>query len=229
MPLLMTTELDQWTQDCMPLYMDKPTSIPEFPSGSWRGYYHQYGQNHSLFCFDLKFTFADGAEDGQVEGSGLDNVGRYRITGCCSCRTGRLGLCKKYIRGTGDPRENKGHCVEYKGVVQGSLAAGVQGKWSVQTRTYSGTGDFHIWPEEQPALVATAVPIAMASEVLPMAVPVANTQNKCVVCFKPPVNTCLRPCGHVAVCSTCSEQRKQCPICRAIIQSVESIVTAQEC
>ena len=50
----------------------------------------------------------------QISGSGSDNVGRYRISGECSLATGRMGFCKKYIRGTGDARENKGHAVEYK-------------------------------------------------------------------------------------------------------------------
>ena len=31
-----------------------------------------------------------------------------------------------------------------QGDVQGSLAAGVRGKWSVKTFSYSGTGNFHI-------------------------------------------------------------------------------------
>ena len=49
---------------------------------------------------------------------------RYTIRGSCNRSNGRLAFAKQYIRGTGDWRENKGHKVDYQGIVQGSLAAG---------------------------------------------------------------------------------------------------------
>merc|ERR1711934_258884 len=156
---------------------------------------HQYGQDHSLFSFNLDFTPSGGLME-DITGSGSDSVGRYTIRGSCNRANGRLAFAKQYIPGTGNWRENKGHKVDYQGVVQGSLAAGVRGNWYVDTGTYSGTGNFHIWPESPPPPVATAVPIATATELgsvltqpvsamaIPMGTAVATNNNECVVCFK---------------------------------------------
>jgi hypothetical protein len=226
---------------------------PEFPSGAWRGYYNQYGARQSLFNFDLRFNFkrlsarqGGGTSNiGNVSGAGVDGVGSYKISGTCNRRTGRLGFSKKYILGTGDRHENKGHSVEYKGTVQGSLAAGVRGAWDVRTANYSGTGDFHIWPENTPPpfqppptappldfVNPTAPPMPMAvaeATAAVMAIPMGVTFHssaECVVCFGSNVDSCLRPCGHIAMCNRCAKRLLKCPICRAQIVSVEKVAVA---
>merc|ERR1712032_798025 len=95
-----------------------------------------------------------------------------------------------------------------------------------------------IWPESPPPPVATAVPIATATELvsvttqpvsamaIPMGTAVATNSNECVVCFKTYVDTCLRPCGHIAMCRACATRTQTCPICRTPISSIDPIPTA---
>ena len=87
-------------------------------------------------------------------------------------------------------------------------------------------------PEAAP--VTTAVPVANATEIIPpvsaMAVPMgacsASQNNECVVCFGKNVDTCLRPCGHIAMCRNCAASVRKCPICRAPISSIDPIPVA---
>lgn len=121
------------------------TEESHFPSGMWRGYYHQYSRDHSLFAFQLEFD----AGRNTIRGEGHDEVGRYSIDeGYYNRRNGRLCFTKKYQKdvGSNTNSENLGHEVEYSGALQGSAAAGVRGQWFVATYKYRGEGVFHIWP-----------------------------------------------------------------------------------
>ena len=163
---------------------------PEMCGGIWRGHYHQYGGQHSLFEFSMRFEGGTASDPTpRVAGSGRDTIGDYTITeGAFNRATGRLCFTKKYKRGTGDPFENLGHCVEYSGTIQGCIAAGVRGRWYVSTSRYTGEGSFHLWP----ASTTTAAPQAHAQQGLSrtssMAEPIGDTfaaaaENECVVCF----------------------------------------------
>lgn len=45
----------------------------------------------------------------------------------------------------------------------------------------------------------------------------------CRVCYDKPFNVVLVPCGHLAVCSSCAERCKDCPICRRSIRGTVRI------
>ena len=45
----------------------------------------------------------------------------------------------------------------------------------------------------------------------------------CRVCYDKPFNVVLVPCGHFAVCSSCAERCKDCPICRRPIRGTVRI------
>ena len=80
--------------------------------------------------------------------------------------------------------------------------------------------------------VASAPPLAQVQEA--MAAPIGAAQqvdfvvdSECVVCFDAPVSSCLRPCGHVAMCMICASKiGANCPICRAGIEKVEAYPSA---
>jgi hypothetical protein len=65
--------------------------------------------------------------DGTVSGSGIDDVGKYIISGISSSDTMKLAFTKLYIagsraaQGTFNSRENKGHAVEYRGACVSGL------------------------------------------------------------------------------------------------------------
>ena len=140
---------------------------PDIPSGQWRGYYFQYGRQHSLFEFNLQFV--PGHPLPTVRGFGADEVGEYTIrSGSFNLANGRVCFTKKYRAGTGDRHENFGHSVEYRGTFAGSLAAGLRGSWFVATSRYTGEGTFHLWPSlytvspSAPMAIAVAIPAAQA-------------------------------------------------------------------
>ena len=41
--------------------------------------------------------------------------------------------------------------------------------------------------------------------------------EECQVCMERPCDTCLVPCGHTTICSTCAEQVRECPFCTQVI------------
>ena len=47
--------------------------------------------------------------------------------------------------------------------------------------------------------------------------------NMCVVCFVQPKSHILIPCGHLCLCSPCSEAIKQCPLCRSAVESAHRV------
>jgi len=212
-----------------------------FPSCTWRGHYNQYGQRHNVCSFP--FVFEQRGNRFILTGSGQDTIGKYEIDGYWNPETMRVAFVKEYERGSinsngrVDHRENKGHKVLYQGRALPHMGQGIKGTWSVETAKYRGSGDFHLWPEQMPALSPTwfRVPEASAPplEVVvqqqatapPLQVYDVTPDGICVVCLERQINVALAPCGHIAVCSSCggnNGQRlhRQCPICRQAILHV---------
>lgn len=188
------------------------------PSGMWRGYYTFSGARHDVCEFNLTF----GPGNDQVRGDGVDDVGQYTIEGLC--RGSRLAFAKTYI-----PRSrnhtgvvtygNQGHSVEYRGELAGSsLGGGFRGAWSIRAALGHYDGQFHLWPamegwsDQAPGSSsgASAGPVFEESE--------------CVICYDRAISTCLRPCGHVALCGVCAARLspRKCPLCRATFSSIEN-------
>jgi len=220
--------IDRGIVDTPDFHGHKAVVDTSFPSGSWHGYYRQYNANHSLMTFELTFI------DSVVEGGGQDEVGRYRIQGIFNPETLKVAFGKTYIRGTGNPHENKGHTVEYRGERNRNPAQGLRGTWHVRLPHYSGDGPFHLWPAMQywnpnPPQFAPPPPppppLASAPEYEGMAPsapvwppppppyePVQVPDNtyhisdneECVVCMDKFIDTVLYPCGHVALCAGCA-------------------------
>jgi hypothetical protein len=46
-----------------------------------------------------------------------------------------------------------------------------------------------------------------------------EVENLCSICLSNKINMVLRPCCHVCLCETCTEQINKCPLCNAEIQS----------
>ena len=89
-------------------------------------------------------------EEGRVSGNGADKVGVYTIEGVYSEKTRRMGLDKKYILGTGDPKENLGHTVKIRLNSHAHFCdfneekSAFSGDWYVKTHKYEGCGDWFI-------------------------------------------------------------------------------------
>lgn len=188
------------------------------PSGQWRGYYHQLGSQHQLAHFRFHF-----APNGDLGGAGVDNIGQYIIRGRFSRSAVRIAFSKFYQRGSRaadgvvNDESNLGHSVEYRGVRVGpSLGQGIKGKWFIchKESGYRGMGDFHLWPAEgwQDQVSSTLSTTFKVAE-----------DNLCVACFSEPIDVCLLPCLHVAVCSSCTLRLDpyRCPICRQNIDKLE--------
>jgi hypothetical protein len=45
----------------------------------------------------------------------------------------------------------------------------------------------------------------------------SNETDRCVVCLGSPRTVVVEPCRHFAVCETCSELVRDCPVCRGVI------------
>lgn len=198
--------------------------IDSVPSGSWRGYYTYQGCNHDVCEFHLRF------QNGAVQGDGVDDVGSYSIRGKFDGRTHRISFTKQYRAGTRNHfgrvnGDNEGHAVTYDGRLVGqSLGAGFRGVWRIRNRGTNSDGVFHLWPAME--TWASAPPLLEPTrEVFQVA-----EDGECVVCMDQPISTCLRPCGHIALCSKCAARLRQsrpaaCPICRS---QIESVLTTNE-
>jgi len=102
---------------------------PYFPSGIWDGFYlYASGpQSHRYeMYFYLDFT------DGNVTGSGSDNVGSFTWNGSYDAKTFAVKLVKHY----------SSHVVHYDGMADES---GIYGRWSILD---ANSGGFHIWPRK---------------------------------------------------------------------------------
>ncbi len=98
-------------------YINVPTSenneeelldnVNPFQSGLWSSRYFQHKQWHGPHQFSVLFD----SQAMKVTGSGSDDVGSFTIDGIYSIKTRRIGLTKRYLRGTGNPSANFGHQV----------------------------------------------------------------------------------------------------------------------
>jgi hypothetical protein len=97
-----------------------------YPSGRWTGFYN-YGSSSRRHPMELRLSFSGG----RIGGDGIDDVGRFVITGSCD----GAGECfwTKCYPGS--------HDVSYRGFREGK---GIWGTWEI--RPFS-RGGFHIWPE----------------------------------------------------------------------------------
>lgn len=191
------------------------------PSGRWHGYYTYAGRNHNLCDFQLEFSAS-----GQVAGAGIDDVGAYSIRGHVSGRNAeQLTFSKTYRLGSANDagivsEDNEGHSVHYSGrLVAGNLAAGFRGSWRLDNDGTRNNGAFHLWP----AMENWASPSGSDQNESPNETFEVAEGSECVVCFDSAISTCLRPCGHIALCSGCVEKLhvpRKCPICRTMIVSV---------
>ncbi|MGA4645087.1 hypothetical protein [Limisphaera sp. 4302-co] len=103
-------------------------SDPLFPSGPWTGFYnYRPGDRHRM---DLELTF----RDGRIEGTGVDDVGRFVIRGRYDRDALECWWTKTYVGG---------HDVFYRGFREGR---GIWGTWEI---TALDRGGFHIWPREE--------------------------------------------------------------------------------
>lgn len=190
------------------------------PSGAWRGYYTYAGRNHDVCEFQLQFL------NGNVQGRGVDDVGGYTINGTFDGRSHSIQFIKQYQRGTRNQsgfvsEDNEGHKVAYTGRLVGqNLGAGFRGSWAIRNFGTNSDGIFHLWPAMESWASASAPPL---EEPTPQVFQVAE-DGEYVVCLDRPITTCLRPCGHIAMCSQCADRLQRstgtCPICRSHIQSI---------
>jgi len=188
------------------------------PSGVWRGYYTNQGVRHNVCEFNLEFS---GSDDRGIVGDGVDDVGRYHMTGFYGGR--RISFTKTYearsLNVSGVRHcQNQGHSVEYRGEMVGdSLGEGFRGAWTIHSSLGNYEGQFHLWP---------------CMEGFTDAAPDAGDgdnggrtfeESECVVCYDRPISTRLRPCGHVALCGTCAARLnpRKCPLCRVNFSAIE--------
>lgn len=93
----------------------RPDSSSRLASGSWVGYYEQYGQR---FHQDHRMEFADGL----VRGDGIDELGPFRLEGRYRSDAGgvRLGWIETY---------EGAHSILYLGMLRGDR---IEGTWRVE-------------------------------------------------------------------------------------------------
>ena len=53
-----------------------------------------------------------------------------------------------------------------------------------------------------------------------------ENENTCKLCVDNPMETVLLPCGHFALCYSCSIKMVSCPVCRTLIDSTVNINTS---
>jgi len=212
------------------------------PSGIWRGYSQEDDKDFEVVEFVLDFTSAGENHPGQVQGSGTDDTGKYSLAGICEQR--RLAFQKKYIWGTPalDGRvnhdANSGHVVEYRAEWAGeSLRKGIKGMWYIEelAGTTRSRGRFHIWPamdgwqrigQKAMAPITPATPDAtgLKSGDSPRRITAFKVDKEqiCAKCFENPINVCLLPCGHTAICRDCESRLRHrlCPICYAPVNMI---------
>jgi len=212
------------------------------PSGIWRGYSQEDSKDFEVVEFVLDFTSAGENHPGQVQGSGTDDTGKYSLAGIFEQR--RLAFQKKYIWGTPalDGRvnhdANSGHVVEYRAEWAGeSLRKGIKGMWYIEelAGTTRSRGRFHIWPamdgwqrigQKAMAPITPATPdvTGLKSCDSPRRITAFKVDKEqiCAKCFENPINVCLLPCGHTAICRDCESRLRHrlCPICYAPVNMI---------
>ena len=149
--------------------------VGQTPAGNYVGLYWQYGRTHvvpaqALSCTSTVGTFGT---VGTIAGNGFDDVGDFRVSG--TYNGPQLTLTKRYIRGTGDPVENRGHSVALRltlcdlhavlaershelrqyGAPVG--AVGFYGTWHVRTRGYNGDAEMVLWLPPLPVVIGHVI------------------------------------------------------------------------
>lgn len=113
-----------------------------FPSGPWVGFYnYRPGDRHRM---DLELSFANG----QMSGTGVDDVGRFTIRGRYDAASRECHWTKSYLGA---------HDVFYRGFREGK---GIWGTWEIGMFSHGG---FHIWPKGTD-LGSAEAQLAVASE-----------------------------------------------------------------
>lgn len=106
-----------------------------YPSGIWRGHWEQvYFGRQPMTDFYLRFT------DHEVEGSGVDVIGKFVIHGDYDPAAGEVKFAKQYVGR---------HTVLYQGRSDGE--GSILGKWSILDGDASWTGPFAISPAAERA------------------------------------------------------------------------------
>ncbi|HEX6885599.1 MAG TPA: hypothetical protein VF530_19660 [Planctomycetota bacterium] len=95
---------------------------PDFPSGTWQGYYEQGGKRHPQ---EMKLEFAGG----HVRGEGHDGIGPFTVRGSFDSSSLRVSWTKSY----------RWHRVRYYGL---RVPDGIRGTW----RLWFEEDGFHLWP-----------------------------------------------------------------------------------
>ncbi len=98
-----------------------------FPSGPWVGFY-KYSRSNEKHRMDLDLSFANG----NMTGTGIDDVGRFLIKGRYDASNKECYWTKIYLGA---------HDVFYRGFREGK---GIWGVWELGT----ARGGFHIWPRQ---------------------------------------------------------------------------------
>lgn len=211
------------------------------PSGIWRGYSCEDGKDFEVTEFVLDFTSPGENQPGQVTGSGTDDIGKYSIAGVFEQR--RLAFEKKYIWGTPalngvvNHESNSGHVVQYRAEWAGeNLRKGIKGMWYIEELSGStrSQGRIHLWPamdgwqrigsKAMAPVTPTALDSGKQGEGTPRKITAfkVDEDHLCAKCYKNPINVCLLPCGHTAICQDCESRlsHRLCPICYAPVNMI---------
>lgn len=101
---------------------------PYFPSGKWQGFYlYSSGPDAARHRMDFTLNF----RDGNITGSGSDDVGGFSWRGTYDVSTLSVHMVKQYAS----------HTVDYQGMAD---TTGIYGTWSMTFMK----GGFHIWPKQ---------------------------------------------------------------------------------
>ena len=199
--------------------------VTSLPSGIWRGYYNHSGARHEICEFTLQF-----GRNSRVMGVGVDDVGKYVISGVCDEAQSRLAFKKTYVMRSRNVSGvvsygNKGHSVEYRGeLAGGALGRGFHGAWRIRHEIGNCDGAFHIWPAMEGWCNLRETELGSDFESRRNSF---EAESECVVCFDRAIGTCLRPCGHQVLCRECADKLRTpriCPICRTQIDHISDCV-----
>ena len=87
---------------------------------------------------------------------------------------------------------------------------------TLRTQLNLASNNIHSLSQEQ--LEELKVMVTKQAENINKELETRKKDNDCIICYSNKKDICFYPCGHYCVCSVCSEQIKQCPICRVPIQ-----------
>jgi hypothetical protein len=179
-------ELKQWIKRGRELEGGKE-KIAAIASGKYEGCFRQY----NVFTRVPRFRLSVDGE--KLSGHGYDAIGEYTLKGEIAGQY--VALKKKYVLGTGNRKENKGHTVymklKYCEIAAGNPAAKqaleqhsgrvqpkfwFMGTWRVSTSNYVGDGSTYFWQVSttRAAETDTAAEITPADKMLPVAQVVVN-------------------------------------------------------